>query len=488
MNESIHTLTAKELAERFRAGIYSAEHIVKTFLERIDRFNPKIGAFLTVYHDKALEKAKHLDRKKKEGQPLGKLAAVPIALKDNIHIKGEITTCGSKFLTNYRAVFDATVTELLEMEDAIFIGKTNLDEFAMGSSTENSALQETSNPWDLNCVPGGSSGGSAVAVAARLCPLAFGSDTGGSIRQPASMCGILGMKPSYGRISRYGLVAFGSSLDQIGPFATSCEDIALTLEILGKHDHRDATSLLGHSENYSCALQEDIRGKRIGVPFSFLETLNPAAKLHFEGSLNLLKTLGAEIIPIDLGILKYSVPTYYIIATAEASTNLARFDGIRYGVRAEDAKTLDEVYDKSRHEGFGPEVKKRILLGTYVLSSGYKDAYYKKAAKVRLKIIDTLNQAFENCDVVVTPTTPTPCFQKKAIQDPLQMYLQDIYTIAANLARLPAISVPSGFDKTGLPLGLQIMGAYKEDMPMLSIAAAFEKATQHNKRIPQGFE
>lgn len=479
--------SARELHAHFTQGNATAEAITSYFLQRIEKYDPSIGAFLTIYKDRALEKARKLDLKRSQGSKLGKLAGIPIAIKDNIHVKGEITTCASKFLTNYRAVFDSTVTELLEKEDGIIIGKTNLDEFAMGSSNENSALKVTVNPWDLSCVPGGSSGGSAAAVAARLCPLSLGSDTGGSVRQPAGFCGIVGFKPTYGRISRYGLVAFASSLDQIGPLATTTEDIALAMEALGHPDPRDATSLPIHGEDYISRLDEGLQGKKIGIPTHFLQDLESGMKELFFQSLEVMKGLGCEIIDIDLNILNYSVATYYIIATAEASTNLARFDGIRYGVRTS-ADSLEEVYTLSRKNGFGTEVKRRILLGTYVLSSGYQDAYYKQAAKARVKIIEEFNKAFQKCDVIATPVSPIPAFQRGAIQDPIQMYLQDIYTIGVNLAYLPAITVPCGFNNTNKPFGLQLIGAKRDDTVVCQFSHSFERATSYTKRIPPLFD
>lgn len=481
----MHTLSAIDIRDKFLKGEVSATAIIQAFLDRIDRYDQQIGAFLSVYHERALNRAAALDEKRKAGHKLGRLAGIPIALKDNIHVKNEISTCASKFLTNYRAPFDATVTQLIEAEDAIIIGKTNLDEFAMGSSTENSGLQKTHNPWNLNCCPGGSSGGSGAAVAARLCPVALGSDTGGSVRMPASFCGIVGFKPTYGRVSRFGLVAYGSSLDQIGPLATTSADTALIMEVIGKHCERDSTSYQAPAENHLTSLDGNIQGMRIGVPWQFLEQLAPEPKQIFTKSLDVLKSLGADIVDIDLSILKYSLAAYYILATAEASTNLARFDGIRYGKRSARATTLDEVYDLSKEEGFGHEVKRRILLGTYVLSAGYQDAYYKKAQKVRTLLIQRYREAFEKCDVVATPVSPFTAFEIGAMKDPLQMYLEDIYNIGVNLAGLPAISVPQGFASNGLPLGLQIIGPQKCDGRVLGMSYAFEQATQYNHAIPE---
>lgn len=484
----MHNLSAIEIRDQFLAGTVTATAITQTFLKRIAQHDKQIGAFLRVYEDRALAKAKVLDEKRARGEKLGKLAAVPVALKDNIHVKGEISTCASKFLTNYRAPFDSTVTRLIEDEDAIIIGKTNMDEFAMGSSTENSALQKTHNPWNLKCTPGGSSGGSAAAVAARLCPIAFGSDTGGSIRQPASLCGIVGFKPTYGRVSRYGLVAFGSSLDQIGPLTTNSADAALIMEIIGRHCERDSTSMQTPPEEYLKKLSGSIKGMKIGVPWEFLKDLADEPKELFNHSIEILKGLGADIVPVDLSILKYSLAVYYILATAEASTNLARFDGIRYGHRSPNAKTLDDVYEMSKEEGFGPEVKRRILLGTYVLSAGYQDAYYRKAQKVRTLMLQSYQEAFKKCDLVATPVSPFAAFEIGSIHDPLQMYLEDIYTIGSNLAGLPAISVPGGFTKENKPVGFQLTGPQKLDTRVIQAADAFEKAADFSRRIPTAFK
>lgn len=480
----MYTLTAQELKARFISGELSAEKITDYTLERIALHDPSIGAFLTLFSDRMREKARQLDKKRAGGKPLGKLAGVPIAIKDNIHVSGELTTCASQFLSNYRALFDATAVRLLEEEDALLIGKTNLDEFAMGSSTENSAYHKTKNPWRLNCTPGGSSGGSAAAVAARLCPLALGSDTGGSIRQPASFCGIVGFKPTYGRVSRYGLVAFASSLDQIGPLATNVSDIALIMEVIGAHCSYDSTSYEAKKESYLEKMSEPHKIGKIGVPRRFVEALEGEAKEAFFKAIEVFKVQGAEIVDINLDILKYSVAIYYVIASAEASTNLARFDGIRYGQRSPHAKTLDEVYTLSRQEGFGPEVKRRILMGTFVLSSGYQDAYYKKAQKVRSLIAEEFKRCFTECDIIAMPTSPVAAFALGSIQDPLQMYLQDIFTIGANLAGLPAISVPCGFNAQRMPLGLQLLGPQRQDATLLSYARLFETHTNFNLTPP----
>lgn len=480
----MHTLSALEIRDKVVKGELKAVDVTEHFLNRIRTLDPKIGAFLRLLPEKALEKAREVDAKVSRGEKVGLLAGVPIAIKDNIHIRGEISTCASKFLSNYRAPFDSTAARLLAAEDVIFIGKTNMDEFAMGSSTENSAFQKTYNPWDLKCTPGGSSGGSGAAVAARFVPIALGSDTGGSVRLPASFCDIVGYKPTYGRISRSGLVAYGSSLDQIGPMATNVKDVCLLMSILGRPCERDATSLNEPPVNYLEGLRSDLKGVKIGVPWKFLEGLADVPKKIFMEGVEKLKSLGAVTVDVDLDILKYSIAIYYILATAEASTNLARFDGIRYGVRAPEAKTLDEVFDLSKEQGFGAEVKRRILLGTHNLSAGYRDAYYKKAQEVRTLIIQRFQEIFKECDLIAIPTSPFEAFEIGSIQDPLQMYLQDIYTIAANLAGIPAVSLPNGFSPGGKPLGIQLLGPQRGDAQVLSMAYAFE--TLSKSHIPGG--
>lgn len=482
----MHKLSALELHKLFIQDQTTARSIAEHFLQRIELNDSKTDAFLQVFSNEVLRKADLLDQKKAKKEPLGKMAGVPIALKDNIHLKGTTTTCGSRFLSNYKAVFNASVTDFLEQEDALLIGKTNMDEFAMGSSTETSAFKKSKNPWNLSCSPGGSSGGSSAAVAARFCPLALGSDTGGSIRQPAALTGIVGFKPTYGRVSRYGLVAFASSLDQIGPLATTVQDTAYIMDTIGKPCSKDSTNLR-LAPSFLQDLKNPIQSRTIGVPWRFLSGLDPEAKSAFEQAIQTFKDLGHTIVEVDLSLLKYSIAVYYILATAEASTNLARYDGIRYGLRSSTATTLEEVYELSKQEGFGPEVKNRILLGTYVLSSGYKDAFYKKAQQTRTLIIEQLAQAFSSCDLIAMPSSPFAAFTLGSIQDPLQMYLQDIYTIAANLAGLPAISVPSGFTKENLPLGLQLVGPQLQDSLVLQMAHHFETATSFHKHIPSLF-
>ncbi len=484
----IFQLRAHQIHEKFLKGEIKAVEIIKHFLKRIEQHNETLGSFLTILEEKALKQAKALDEKREQKKQLGSLAGIPIAIKDNMHIQGEITSCASRFLKNYKAPFSAAAVDLLEKEDAIFIGKTNLDEFAMGSSNEYSAFFPAHNPWNLECTPGGSSGGSAAAVAARLAPIATGTDTGGSIRQPAAFCGIVGLKPTYGRVSRYGLVAFGSSLDQIGPFTTNVKDCGLIMEVIGKHCLKDATSLNLPKESYIEDLPTHLKDIKIGVPWHFLENLNESGRKNFDQSIEVLKSLGAKIIDVDLDVLKHSIAVYYILATAEASTNLARFDGIRYGVRAQNAKTLSDVYDISRDEGFGPEVKKRIMLGTYVLSAGYKDAYYRKAQKIRSMIKRAYEKAFDAVDAIVMPVSPITAFKLKEFQDPIEMYLQDIFTISANLAGIPALSIPSGFDENKKPFGLQILGPQMHDTALIKYAYAYEQQTKYTEKIPPLFQ
>lgn len=480
--------TAIQIRDSFINGSRSALSITTYFLERIKAHDGQVGAFLSVFYEQAIERAKELDRKRANNEYLGKLAGVPIGIKDNILVQGEFNTCGSKFLTNYRAPYQASVIDHLLAEGAVIIGKTNMDEFAMGSSTENSALQMTYNPWNLKCAPGGSSGGSAAAVAARLCPLSLGSDTGGSVRLPAAFCGIVGFKPTYGRVSRFGLVAYGSSLDQIGPFATDCADAALLMEVMGRHCEKDSTSIAEGPEDYLANLGQSLTGMKIGVPWRFLEQLADEPKNAFNQAIEKIKELGGEIVEVDLDILKYSVAIYYILATAEASTNLARFDGIRYGQRSPKAETLAEVYDFSKQEGFGPEVKRRIMLGTFVLSSGYQDAFYRKAQKVRTLVLKSYQEAFKKCDLIASPVSPFAAFEIGAIKDPLQMYLEDIYTIGVNLAGLPAVSFPNQFTQDGKPLGLQLIGPQKQDKLVLSTAHTLEKALPFQFAIPDLFK
>ncbi|MBI3553809.1 MAG: Asp-tRNA(Asn)/Glu-tRNA(Gln) amidotransferase subunit GatA [Elusimicrobia bacterium] len=471
-------LTAVEIAAKVAGGQAGAVEVVKAHLARVKTLEPKIKAFVTVLEDSALRAAQAVDSKRARKEKLGRLAGVPIALKDNILLEGVETTCSSKILKGYRAAYDATVVERLKREDAVFIGKTNLDEFAMGSSTENSAFFKTANPWDTNCVPGGSSGGSAAAVAARMAALAFGSDTGGSIRQPASFCGVVGLKPTYGLVSRYGLIAFASSLDQIGPFARTTADAALALSVVGGHDPRDTTSSQKSPDEALEGLEGQIKGLRIGLPKEyFIPGMDAEVEASVRAAVDELKKLGAVVKDVSLPHSSYAVGTYYIVAPSEASSNLARFDGIRYGLSAPEARSLEEVYEATRGAGFGPEVKRRIMLGTYALSSGYYDAYYGKAQRVRTLIARDFDEAFKAVDVLATPTSPTAAFRFGAkTSDPLAMYLSDVFTIPSNLAGNASMSLPCGLTKRGLPIGLQLIGPAFSEGLLLRAAGALEKA------------
>ncbi|MFZ4098943.1 MAG: Asp-tRNA(Asn)/Glu-tRNA(Gln) amidotransferase subunit GatA [Chlamydiia bacterium] len=460
-----------ELREAIATGALSAEAITRQYVERIRQRNAQVGAYLHTMEERALAKARLVDEQRQAGKPLGRLAGVPLAIKDNIQILGEPTTCASRILDGYVAPFSAHVIEALESEGAILLGKTNMDEFAMGSSTENSALRSTHNPWNLKCVPGGSSGGSAAAVASGMALASLGSETGGSVRQPAAFCGLVGLKPTYGRISRYGLVAFGSSLDQISPFTTSVRDMALLMEVLARPDHHDATSI--QQPMVTPSLRSDLKGVKLGVPRHLLDGLDANMAKAFSDAEAAAKAAGAQIVEVSLPLIRYSVAVYYIVATAEASTNLSRFDGVRYGRRSPQAQTLDQLFDLSREQGFGAEVKRRILLGTFVLSAGYQDAYYRRAQRVRALMKRETEEALKVCDAILMPTTTTPAFERGAIQEPLQMYLQDLYTILASLVGMPAVSLPCGL-VNGLPVGVQLMTGQKQDAELLQIASGLE--------------
>lgn len=443
----------------------SCEELVEHCLAKINE-GAHLNAFISVLGSRALKKAREIDKKLQTRHP-GKLAGTIVAVKDNIVLEGERVTCGSQMLENFISPYTATVIRKLESEDAIIIGKTNMDEFAMGSSNENSYFGPAKNPHDTNRVPGGSSGGSCVAVAADLTMAALGSDTGGSIRQPASFCGVVGLKPTYGRVSRFGLVAFASSFDQIGPITKTVEDAALLLEVISGHDERDSTSTRVPVPAFSQALGKEVKGLRIGVPTEYFdEGLDKEVRASIEQAIGLLRDGGAEIVRVSLPHTDYAIAAYYILATAEASSNLARYDGARYGFRAEGANDLDEMYVKSRSQAFGHEVKRRIMLGTYVLSAGYYEAYYRKGQKVRTLIKQDFERAFEECDCLLTPTCPTTAFKLgEKMADPLTMYLSDIYTVSVNLAGLPAMSVPCGLDSDGMPIGAQIIGrAFGEEI------------------------
>jgi aspartyl-tRNA(Asn)/glutamyl-tRNA(Gln) amidotransferase subunit A len=471
--------SAKELHDGFMKKEWSALEIAKAHLAEIEAREGEIQAFLAVFSEKTLSQAVKLDRKLAQGEPLGRLAGVPVAIKDNIHIKNEKTTAASKILENYVAPFSATAVEALENSDALLIGKTNLDAFAMGSSTEHSAFKITQNPLRHGYTPGGSSGGSAAAVAAHFAPLSLGSDTGGSIRQPASFTGLVGMKPTYGRVSRYGLIAYGSSLDQIGPFSRTVYDNALLLETISAPCKLDPTNLRLKQIDYKNQLEGEVEKKSIAIPYLFLEKLDPKVRKHFDRAVSHFKDMGYQIKDVDLSILEHSLSVYYVLATAEASANLARYDGITFTNRDPDTKTLEEVYDKSRSSYLGQEVKQRILLGTMVLSQGKIDEYYMQAARVRQLMKQTVDSILKTCGFIMMPTSPNTAFQIGGIKDPLTMYLQDIYTIFANLTGHPAISVPMGFED-GLPLGLQIVAPYHHELDLYKLSRQMELANEHH--------
>ncbi len=472
---------AREIRELISRGEVKPSEVLEDFLKRFSDTEPKVDAYLTPLYEKALEQAKALDDKK----PEGRLYGIPVAVKDNILIEGERTTCASKILENFVAPYDATVIERLKKEGALFVGKTNMDEFAMGSSTEYSAFKKTKNPWDLERVPGGSSGGSAVAVAVGSAPLALGSDTGGSIRQPASFCGVIGIKPTYGRVSRYGLVAFASSLDQIGAFARRTEDIALILEVISGRDEKDSTSADIPVPGYSEEMAGGIEGLKIGLPKEFFELgIQREIEEVFKRFIESLEKEGATIVELSLPHVRYAIPAYYIIAPSEASSNLARYDGVKYGYRAEGYSNLLEMYSKTRDEGFGPEVKRRIMLGTFALSAGYYDAYYLKALKVRRLIYEDFAKAFEKVDLIAGPTTPTLPFKLgEKLQDPVSMYLSDVLTVPVNLAELPAISVPIGW-VGGLPVGGHLIGKKWDELSLLKVSYLWEKIFPHFREKP----
>lgn len=477
--------TATEQRKALLNKEVSAVELAQAAFERIDEVDSKVGAFVCLTKETALETAKKVDEKIARNEELPLLAGIPIALKDNMNLIGYPTTASSKILENFISPYNSTITEKLLNNLVPIVGKANLDEFAMGSSTENSAIQKTYNPWDLSRVPGGSSGGSAASVAACEATLSLGSDTGGSIRLPASFCGIVGMKPTYGRVSRYGLIAFASSLDQIGPFSRSVEDAAVLLEVISGHDPKDSSSLDIPVEKYSQLLSTDIKGMKVGVIKELVgEGLAPDVSKAVQNAIDTYKSLGAEIVEVSLPYLKYSIGIYYIIATAEASSNLARFDGVKYGYRAKDAKTLMDMYTKTRAEGFGPEVKRRIMLGTYALSSGYYDAYYKKAQQLRALVTADFERVFKEVDIVISPTCPNTAFKFGAkTEDPLAMYLTDIATIGANLAGIPGISIPAGFDSDGMPIGLQIMAPKLHETKLLNASYKFEQANDFYTKI-----
>ncbi len=473
---NIDLLTVESTRMAIAEKQFTASAVVDAFYEKIRKDDPDTGAYLTLSEERAYAQAARIDELAGRGDTLPPLAGVPIAVKDVISTKGVRTTAGSKILDNYVAPYNATVVDRLESAGAIILGKTNCDEFAMGSSNENSGFHPVRNPRDRTRVPGGSSGGSAAVVAAGTAVASLGTDTGGSIRQPASFCGVVGLMPTYGRVSRYGLIAFASSLDKIGPFGKTVKDAALLLEVMAGRDRMDSTSADVPVPGYSDIVGQPVAGLKIGVPGEYFgEGLDAEVREAVEGAIKKLAEAGCEIVPISLKHTQYAIPTYYLVATAEASANLARFDGVRYGIRAKGAKTLSEMYRRTRDEGFGPEVKRRIMLGTYALSSGYYDAYYLKAQRVRTLIARDFDEAFAKVDAIVTPTTPTPAFRlgEKA-DDPLAMYLADIFTVTASLAGIPGLSVPCGNNSDGLPIGLQVLGKHFDEATVLRVGHVVE--------------
>ena len=475
-----------ELTRQLASGELTAVELARQSLDQITRCDGDVRAFLHVDREGTLAQAAEVDRRRAAGTPLGPLAGIPIAIKDVICVAGQTTTCASQMLRNFVPPYDAHVISKLRAADAVLVGKVNMDEFAMGSSTENSSYQKTANPWDLQRTPGGSSGGSAAAVAARMTPLALGSDTGGSIRQPAGLCGIVGLKPTYGRVSRYGLVAYASSLDQIGPMSTDVAGTAALLEAIAGHDPRDSTSVPCDVPRYTTTLEQPLAGLKIGIAREhFGAGLDPEVEQGVRSAIDVYRSLGATVHEISLPHQKYAVAVYYIVAPSEASSNLARYDGVHYGHRASQFDGLVDMYSSSRGEGFGAEVKRRIMLGTYALSAGYYDAYYLKALKVRRLIRGDFDAAFQQVDLIATPVNPTPAFKLgELINDPLAMYLSDIYTISANLAGIPGISIPAGFHSLGLPLGLQLLAPPFEEERLLRAARMHERATDWHTRLP----
>ena len=486
----ITELTVHELIEKLKNKELTATEITKAYADRIKEKEPQVEAFVTTLTDEAIAQAEDIDKKIEAGEIEGDLAGIPIGIKDNICTKGIKTTCSSRMLENFISPYSATVVEKLNNENMINLGKLNMDEFAMGGSTETSYFKKTKNPWNLSKVPGGSSGGSAAAVASNMAPWALGSDTGGSIRQPSSFCGVVGLKPTYGLVSRYGLVAFASSLDQIGPITKDVEDAAILLNVIAGRDERDTTSVDIEKKDYVKALKNDVKGLKIGVPKEFFgEGINHEVKASLEKAIEKYKELGAIVEEISLDIAKYSLAAYYIIACAEASSNLGRFDGIRYTYRTPEFKDLKEIYKKSRSEGFGAEVKRRIILGTYVLSSGYYDAYYKKAQQVRTLVKNEFDKVFEKYDVILTPTAPTTAFGiGEKTNNPLEMYLADICTVSVNIAGLPGISIPCGVDSNGMPIGMQLIGNKFCEETILNTAYTYEQATNFRKTYKPEFK
>ena len=481
-----YELAAHQVKSKILRRELSAEEAARAVLDRIDRFEETIHAYTSVDREGALKRAREIDGRLAAGEQMGELCGVPFAVKDNMCTLEMPTTCSSKILRSFVAPYEATVVAAIRAADAVIVGKTNLDEFAMGSSTENSAFGVTRNPWSTDRIPGGSSGGSAAAIAAGLATMSIGSDTGGSIRQPAALCGVVGLKPTYGRVSRYGLVAFGSSLDQIGPITRDVYDTGMLMNVIARHDPHDSTSAPEPTPNYVAALPSGIKGVKIGLPKEYFgEGISPEVAAAIRAAAATYAGLGAEILDVSLPHTEYAVATYYIIATAEASSNLARYDGVHYGHRTSRKSDLIELYSRSRAEGFGPEVKRRIMLGTHALSAGYYEAYYLKAGQVRALFRRDFDQAFAKVDAILCPTSPTPAFRiGEKVSDPLSMYLSDIYTISANLAGIPGISIPCGFSSAGLPIGLQLLAKPFDEERLLRIAYAFEQATDYHLKRP----
>ena len=485
---NITDLTVHKLKEKLKNKELTITEITQAYVDRINEKEKDVEAFVTTLTDEALEQAKDVQAKVESGEIKGELAGIPIGIKDNLCTKGIRTTCSSRMLEDFIAPYNATIVEKVNNENMINLGKLNMDEFAMGSSTETSYFKKTKNPWNLNKVPGGSSGGSAAAVAANLVPWALGSDTGGSIRQPASLCGVVGLKPTYGLVSRFGLVAFASSLDQIGPITKDVTDSAILLNLIAGHDERDTTSVNKEKEDYTEALKNDVKGMKIAVPKEFFgEGINEEVKASLEKAIEKYKEMGAIVEEVSLDVAEYALATYYIIACAEASSNLGRFDGIRYGYRTKNYSNLKELFKNSRSEGFGAEVKRRIILGTYVLSSGYYDAYYKKAQQVRTLVSNKFEEVFEKYDVILTPTSPITAFNIGEKSDnPLEMYLADICTVSINIAGVPAISIPCGVNSEGMPIGMQLIGNKFQEKKILNAAYAYEQKTKfREKHKPQ---
>ncbi len=483
----LYQRTIHELHDMLKKGETTSQAITESVLGRINAVEGKVKAYITVTDDSARLQASEADKRIKAGDTASPLLGIPIAIKDNMCTEGVKTTCASKILGNFIPPYDATVVSKLKQAGMVLCGKPNMDEFAMGSSTENSGFFITKNPWDLERIPGGSSGGSAAAVAADECIGALGSDTGGSIRQPAACCGVVGLKPTYGRVSRFGLVAFASSLDQIGPITKDVADAALLMNVISGHDAKDSTSANVPSADFTAVLKKDVKGMKVGLPKEyFIEGMDPEVEKSVRDAVKTLEGLGAKVVEVSLPHTDYAVATYYILATSEASSNLARYDGVKYGFRAQGANDLLDMYMKTRSQGFGPEVKRRIMLGTYALSAGYYEAYYKKGQQVRTLIKRDFDEAFKTVDVIATPTAPTAAFkigEKSA--DPLQMYLSDIFTISVNLAGIPGMSLPCGFTRGNLPIGLQLLGRHFNEEAIIHAAYAYEQATEWHKRKPK---